>query len=90
MDRTVNYIAVAEHRWQRYLHAIGIEKRLLHVELFYTGAPFRSNTGGVSPGERVVLHPLLDGDITPGYAKGERRYADETRNVDASRQGYWS
>lgn len=72
VTRTAKYVAVAEHRWIRYVQAVGIAKRLLHFELFYTGAPTRGAKGGCCEGERVVPHPLLGGAIGPGDAKGER------------------
>lgn len=59
MTRTTKYIAVAEHRWTAYQQAFGIAKRLLHIELFYSGAPTRRGGGRVSVGERIVPHPLL-------------------------------
>lgn len=63
MPRATKYIAVAERRWTSYVQATGIAKRLLHFELFYTGAPLRKGGGCVSEGERVVPHPLLGGGV---------------------------
>ena len=89
MDRPDQYVVVGEALWDKYQRSHGVERKLLHVRIFYSGftvgAP-EGASGACSPSCRYVLHPMLVGPIPQRHAVGERFYRDETRNAHRSQR----
>lgn len=84
MERPIQYITITQRQWDEYRNAFGITRRILHVELFYTGAEPRTFLKPrVDDGEIQIEHPMLWGSIPTRCAHGEKHY----RNVNTDRVG---
>jgi hypothetical protein len=81
MDRPNQYVVVDAALWDKYQRSHGVERKLLHVRIFYTEQLPRP---GCCERGVYVLHPMLEGRIPDRYAVTERYYRDETRNAHRS------
>ncbi len=78
MDRSNKYVAVNEREWAEYQRAPvrSVERRLLHIKIFYGGSIHHTDIGTASG---FALHPLPYGTIPEGYAVTEANYVNETK-----------
>ncbi len=79
MDRSNKYVTATEREWDEYQRAPlrSVEKRLLHIKIFYGGALLQAPVSYYYD----IVHPLLHGTIPEGYAVTEDHYQNETKWV---------